>query len=281
MSRFPTRHALLWLAIPLAMAGAAALLIPNRFTATLFQPRIPKDAAYLHHCRLAPQPARAMLVIAKPGEPVQCPVCGASVTDGSPDPRAVRRWTEDGYADVLVSPNKLPGLITAEVAARSLRKTLHTRAAVVHHPGPKEPVWINAALTGEQAMMIRTGQGVFVDIPALREQLRGTAREIEPLADEQSRVLRIRVDLDDPERVPASIKELDVRVGVDFGNRLSVPAGAVVNAGPTRFLFVDKGQGIFQPREVTLGVEADGFSEILSGVSQGEQVLSRGRSLVP
>lgn len=280
MSRFPSPRALLWLVLPLAVAGVAMLAIPNRFTAHLFGSKPPRDVAYLHHCRRTSQPPRPMLVVAKQGEPVTCPVCGTSVADGAPDPRAVRHWTENGYADVLVSPNKLTGLITAEASARSLRKMIRTSAAVVRHPGPEQPVWISARLTAAHAKLIRTGQGVFVDIPALREQLRGTVREIEPIADEQSRVLRIRVDLDDPERILVSINELDVRVSVDFGDRLSVPAGAVITAGPARMVFVDKGRGVFQPRDVALGIEADDFVEVLSGVSEGERVLSRGHFLV-
>lgn len=318
MSQPPAGRALFWAAAALALAALVVLVFPGRFGLMPGRHRLPKDAVYLHHCRRRPPPERAMLVIAKQGEAVVCPICSVQVTDGVPEARSVTHWTdpmvpglaapspgrsptgarmvpvfaeqapadgqapEAGYPDVLVTPNKqlLMGLATAEASPRSLRKTIPTEAALVHHGRPHEPAWINARLTDEEARLVRSGQGVFVEVPALREHLRGAVRAIEPLADERERVLRIRADLDDPERVPHDVDDVRVVVNVDFGERLSVPAGAITKAGEKRFVFVDRGRGVFEPREVTLGVEADSFSEILSGLTHGERVMSRGHFLI-
>ena len=53
-----------------------------------------------------------------------------------------------------------------------------------------------------------------------------------------------------------------------------VPFDAVLDTGNEQYVFVDKGQGYFEPRLVKVGSEAEGSWEILSGVKTGEQVVT-------
>jgi Cu(I)/Ag(I) efflux system membrane fusion protein len=45
-------------------------------------------------------------------------------------------------------------------------------------------------------------------------------------------------------------------------------------------VFVDKGEGLFEPRDVTVGVKAEGFVEIIDGVAEGERVVTSGNFLI-
>ena len=45
-------------------------------------------------------------------------------------------------------------------------------------------------------------------------------------------------------------------------------------------MFVDKGEGKFEPREVKLGKRGTGYTEVLSGVSQGEKVVTNANFLI-
>ena len=59
-----------------------------------------------------------------------------------------------------------------------------------------------------------------------------------------------------------------------------MPDGAVFSTGEKQVVFVDKGQGLFEPRDVTVGVHADGFDEIKQGLVDGERVVTSGNFLI-
>jgi len=61
---------------------------------------------------------------------------------------------------------------------------------------------------------------------------------------------------------------------------LSIPADAVIDSGREKVVFVALGQGKFQPRAVRLG-ESDGTNvEVVSGLDEGESVVTRANFLV-
>jgi Cu(I)/Ag(I) efflux system membrane fusion protein/cobalt-zinc-cadmium efflux system membrane fusion protein len=56
---------------------------------------------------------------------------------------------------------------------------------------------------------------------------------------------------------------------------LAIPGNAVLNSGKGQTVFVALGEGRFDPRAVKTGVtDEDGFVQILSGLSEGEQVVT-------
>lgn len=61
---------------------------------------------------------------------------------------------------------------------------------------------------------------------------------------------------------------------------LAVPAGAVLDSGTRRLVYVEQSRGLFAPREVELGPRAGGFYPVLKGLAEGERVVSRGGFLV-
>jgi len=73
---------------------------------------------------------------------------------------------------------------------------------------------------------------------------------------------------------------VDTEIQVDYGKRLVIPDRAVLDAGEKKIVFVDRGNGYFDPREVVLGIQADDFSEVLSGVKEGDKVVTSANFLV-
>ncbi len=71
-----------------------------------------------------------------------------------------------------------------------------------------------------------------------------------------------------------------LEIHVDYGTKLTVPADAVLDAGGTRIVFVVKGDGYFEPREVKLGVKGEALYEVLGGLSEGEKVVTSANFLV-
>jgi len=59
-----------------------------------------------------------------------------------------------------------------------------------------------------------------------------------------------------------------------------VPAEAVVRSGTREQVFIVRGPGKFEPREVKLGVTTDGVTQIVSGVKAGEEIVSSALFLI-
>ena len=72
--------------------------------------------------------------------------------------------------------------------------------------------------------------------------------------------------------------EVDLQTG---GTRkLVTPSTAVLNSGQQQRVFVDKGNGYFEPREVKTGAQMDNRVEILSGLKAGERIVISGNFLM-
>jgi Cu(I)/Ag(I) efflux system membrane fusion protein len=71
-----------------------------------------------------------------------------------------------------------------------------------------------------------------------------------------------------------------VEIAVSLGKKLSVPADAVIDTGTRALVYVDRGDGYFEPREVVLGARAEGYREVLKGLKEGETVAASAAFLV-
>jgi Cu(I)/Ag(I) efflux system membrane fusion protein len=59
-----------------------------------------------------------------------------------------------------------------------------------------------------------------------------------------------------------------------------VPAEAVIDTGMRQIVYVDKGEGYFEPREVTTGLKVDELVEITDGIRAGEKIASSANFLI-
>ena len=65
-----------------------------------------------------------------------------------------------------------------------------------------------------------------------------------------------------------------------LGEVLAAPEEAIFSSGASQLVFVDKGNGMFEPRHVVLGKHASPFYEIKQGLEEGERVITNGNFLV-
>ena len=70
---------------------------------------------------------------------------------------------------------------------------------------------------------------------------------------------------------------------IDTGNPaavLAIPDSAVLDTGSQQAVFVDKGEGRFEPRDVKLGHRGNGYVEVREGVAEGEPVVISANFLI-
>jgi multidrug efflux pump subunit AcrA (membrane-fusion protein) len=72
----------------------------------------------------------------------------------------------------------------------------------------------------------------------------------------------------------------DVEFRTGGGRSLTVPQSALLNSGLRQVIFVDRGNGYLEPRDVTTGRTFDGRVEILGGLKAGERIVVSGNFLI-
>jgi Cu(I)/Ag(I) efflux system membrane fusion protein len=103
---------------------------------------------------------------------------------------------------------------------------------------------------------------------------------IYPMLDPNTRTARVRVELANPGGLlkPAMYGNVDLASGQ--GKALAIPDSAVLDSGARQVVLVRRGEGQFEPRNVKLGRRADGYVQVLEGVSAGEEVVVRANFLI-
>jgi membrane fusion protein, copper/silver efflux system len=146
---------------------------------------------------------------------------------------------------------------------------------------PGKSVWVYAQVYEYELGLVRPGQTLTITAPSLPGR-RFTARvaAIDPILDPATRTARVRALVSTPQADLRPESFVDVTFDVALGERLAVPEDAVLETGTQRIVFVVRGQGEFEPRAVQLGRDAQGFYEVLSGLTAGEEVVVAANFLI-
>jgi membrane fusion protein, copper/silver efflux system len=142
-------------------------------------------------------------------------------------------------------------------------------------------VWIMADVFEYEAPNIRLGQTARVSIQALPGRVFNARIDfLQPQVDPMTRTLKVRLNMDNPGVMLKPDMYADVEFLVNIPSRLTVPADAVLNAGERKTVFIDRGSGYFEPRQVKTGEREGDRIQILSGLSGGERIVTSGNFLI-
>jgi RND family efflux transporter MFP subunit len=142
-------------------------------------------------------------------------------------------------------------------------------------------VWILADFFEAEASDIRPDAPVLLSLsygPA--KTIRGRVDYIQPQVDPMTRTLKVRIDADNPDLLLKPDMFVEVNLSVGMPRNLTVPAEAVLDSGLKKTVFVDRGDGYIEPREVQTGERIDGRVEILSGLKPDERIVVSGTFLI-
>ena len=154
------------------------------------------------------------------------------------------------------------------------------RGADFYHIADLSSVWVDARLYEMDLAVVRAGQEASVAFPDRPDFLRGKVAYVSPTLDPETRTATARLEFSNADGRLKPGMFATAEISVDLGERLAVPAEAVLDSGTRRILFVDEGKGLLEPREVAVGAKGDGVWEILSGLEEGETVVVSGNFLV-
>jgi RND family efflux transporter MFP subunit len=143
-------------------------------------------------------------------------------------------------------------------------------------------VWVLADVYQDELSRIREGAAAEITTDALPgAKLHGRVSFLDPAVKPETRTTSARIEVANPElRLRPG---MFVRVRLAAAQRapvLAVPRTAVLDTGSDKLVYVAKSGGEFEQRTVQLGDATDGYYPVLSGLSEGEQVVTRGAFMI-
>lgn len=162
-------------------------------------------------------------------------------------------------------------------------------------------LWIFADIFEEELPLVEVGQQVRITVRSFpNEEFDGKVSFIDPVVDKTTRTVPVRIEVENPQRRLKPGMFARIRFQKKMGEKLAVPANAVMWSGKRQVVIVKQGAGMFQPRQVRVdpmwaysvgpsyspgnlprfGSEWERYHVVFSGLSPGEQVVTAGAFLL-
>ena len=141
-------------------------------------------------------------------------------------------------------------------------------------------IWIVADVFENDAQHLRPGVHAQVSLPNQKTSLPARVAEVLPQFDAATRTLKVRLEADNPGYLLRPDMFVDVAATISLPPTVTVPVEAVLDSGLKRTVFVDRGEGIFEPRQVETGRRMGDLIEVVKGLDPGERIVSSGTFLM-
>ncbi len=139
-------------------------------------------------------------------------------------------------------------------------------------------VWLLAEIFEKDRDFLKPGTRATVIYQGRRLEARMS--DSLPQFDPQTRTLKTRFELDNPGNLLRPDMFVDVEIGADMPVAVTVPADAVVDSGLRKTVFVDRGNGYFEPRRVETGWRVGDRVQVTQGLMPGERIVIAGTFLI-
>ena len=142
-------------------------------------------------------------------------------------------------------------------------------------------LWILADIYEHDIFLVKLGQGAKITLSySPDKEFFSRIDYIYPAISATTRTARVRFEIPNygGQLKPQMFANIEIKI--DLGKKLAIPDDAVIDTGTRQIVYVDKGDGYFEPREVKLGVRAEGLREIIMGLKAGEKVAASATFLI-
>ncbi|MBI3358264.1 MAG: efflux RND transporter periplasmic adaptor subunit [Nitrospirae bacterium] len=162
-----------------------------------------------------------------------------------------------------------------------------TAGQVLYRLADLSSVWIEAQVYESELSLIEKGLPVkVVPIGLPGVTLNGSVSFISPSLNPESRTGAVRIEAKNPQLKLLPEMSVTVETKISLGEPLagvaplSVPKDAIIYSGDKKFVFIDQGGGRFIPRFINVGQKGDEGYEVVSGLSEGEMIVTSGNFFI-
>jgi Cu(I)/Ag(I) efflux system membrane fusion protein len=144
-------------------------------------------------------------------------------------------------------------------------------------------VWVLAEVYQYELPWVKLGGQVEIELSYLSgKSYKGTITYIYPYLNMESKTAKVRVEVPNTQNFdlkPDMFATVKISSPVTVYD-VAVPEGAIIRSGERNVAVMALGGGYFDPRDVKLGVTADGYVQILEGIREGEKIVVSSQFLI-
>jgi Cu(I)/Ag(I) efflux system membrane fusion protein len=173
---------------------------------------------------------------------------------------------------------KLLGMNDGQIAQLEETKKPQTN---LYLPGEGENVWAYISIYEYEIGLVKVGATVEIEATAYPgEVFTGKVRSINPVLDPITRTNQVRVEIANIENKLKPEMFVSARIHADLGDKLTVSENAVLDTGLRKIVYLSKTGDLLESREIKTGQKAEGYYEVLEGLSEGDIVVTSGNFLI-
>ena len=194
-------------------------------------------------------------------------------------PQEIARLESTGQVGETLEINSpVSGYITERNALPNLMVQPETRLYTVVD---LSTVWILAQIFQNDLGRIKVGSQASLTVDSYPGRVfPGRVDFIYPDVDMTTRTARARLVFANSQLTLSPGMFVNVSVDVNLGKQLAIPVSGVLQSGTRQIVFVDRGSGYLEPREVQLGPQANDEYIVLKGLHAGERIVTSANFLI-
>ena len=148
--------------------------------------------------------------------------------------------------------------------------------------GSLDQVWVEAEVFERQASLVKVGQPVTMELDYQPGKVwKGTVDYIYPTLDSKTRTVRVRLIFANADRLLKPNMFARVVIDAEIEEKtLLVPKEAIIRTGLSNRVVLALGDGRFKSVNVEVGRYDTYSAEILSGIGEGEEVVTSAQFLI-
>jgi Cu(I)/Ag(I) efflux system membrane fusion protein len=178
-------------------------------------------------------------------------------------------------AITIVAP--ISGVVTKRGGTKGMRVTPEM---TLYELADLSTVWVLAEVYESDLAYIKEGQETMITVDAYPgESFRGKVSYIDSFLNPQTRTVRARIELPNPDSKLKPEMFAQVELKSRLGTGLVIPESAVLDSGVRQIVFVDKGMEMIEPREIQAR-RIDETYLVQAGLTAGERIVTSANFLI-
>lgn len=142
-------------------------------------------------------------------------------------------------------------------------------------------IWVTAELRESDAGGVAQGSDATVELTAFPgHTLTGHVSYVYPTLQAEARTIKARIVLPNPGGRIKPGMFATVRMTTPMATTLTVPSSAVIQTGDRSYVFVEQHGRKLMPRDIRIGRRGGDYTEVVSGVTPGERVVTSAQFLL-
>ena len=195
-----------------------------------------------------------------------------------PEQEIARLEATGEVAHTLEIDSTASGYITERIAFPNLMVQPDTRLYTI---ADLSTVWVLAQILQNDLGRLKVGAQTSLTMDSYPGRvLRGKVDFIYPDVDMTTRTARVRLVVSNPGLTLKPGMYVNVALQVALGKQLVIPVSGVLQSGTRQIVFVDRGEGYLEPRDVLLGPQAGDQYIVLKGLKAGEHIVTSANFLI-